>query len=103
VRVQEEGYRVELRLSPNKSLARGRLSVKLTRQGQPLSGARVRVAFTMLEMPMPGLSAPLAESAPGRYDHAGLRLMFGRWGLRLFVEPQGDTPFSLSLVDRVGI
>ena len=77
--------------------------MKLTRKGQPVSGARVRVAFRMLEMHMPGLSAPLAESAPGRYDDAGPRLMFGRWGLRLFVQPQGETPFSLSLVDRVGI
>ena len=103
VKVQEEGYRVELRLSPNKAAARSKLSVKLTRQGQPISGARVRAAFTMLDMHMPGRSAPLVQSAPGRYDHAAPRLMFGRWGLRLHVQPQGAKPFSISFVDRVGI
>lgn len=98
------GYRLKLRLSPNRATAaKGRISVELLRHGQPVSGARIRLTCTMLDMHMPGLFASLRQSAPGRYEQDSPRLMFGRWGLRLLVVPPTDEAFSVSLVDRIGV
>ena len=102
-RVQEQGYRLDVRLSPNRALASNELLLRLTRNGESVNAAGIRVAFTMLDMHMPEFSASLAETAPGKYGQAVPRLMFGRWGVRLFVLPRGETPFSVRLIDRVGV
>ena len=102
--LRAHGYRLDLRLSPNRaSAARGRMSVTLSQNGQPVSRARIRLTFTMLDMKMVGRRVSLRETAPGRYERVAQRLMFGRWGLRVAVRPTHETPFSVNLVDRVGI
>jgi YtkA-like protein len=102
--LRAHGYRIDLRLSPNRaSAARGQMSVKLSQNGQPVSGAQIRLTFTMLDMKMDGLLVTLRQTAPGRYDRVTQRLMFGRWGLRVAVMPTHERTFSVNLVDRVGI
>jgi hypothetical protein len=102
--LRAHGYRLELRLSPNRASAvRGRMSVTLSQNGEPVSGARIRLTFTMLDMKMDGLFVFLRQTAPGRYDRVTQRLMFGRWGLRVAVKPKHEKSFSVNLVDHVGI
>jgi hypothetical protein len=98
------GYQLELRLSPNRATAnRGRASVKLSKGGQLVSGAQIRLTFTMLDMSMDGRVVSLRHTASGRYDQGAPRLMFGRWGLRVTVVPAHARAFSVYLVDRVGV
>lgn len=96
-------YQLELRLTPNRAALPGTVSVKLLKGGRPVTGARVKLTFSMLDMGMGQLSGLLPQTAPGRYAHAGPVLgMGGRWGLRFDVAPPGATPFSLTVVDQMG-
>ena len=101
-RLDVHGYQLDLRLSPNRALQANSLSLRLSSGGKPVSGARVRMTFTMLDMDMGALNGLLPQTASGRYGHAGPRLMFGDWGVRLHVRPQRGRPFSVYIVDRVG-
>ncbi len=97
------GYRLELRLVPNRAWVAGTVSLALSRNEKPVTGARVRLTFTMLDMEMGGLAGLLPETAPGRYGHAGPILgMGGRWSLRLDVEPPRARAFRVMVIDRMG-
>lgn len=101
--LSSHGYRLDLRLRPNRATVAGTIALALTRHGRPVSGARVRLTFTMLDMNMGGLTGLLRQTAPGRYGHTAPVLgMSGRWGLRLTVLPAHAKPFSVDLVDRMG-
>jgi copper transport protein len=101
--VNKNGYRVELRVSPNRAAADNSFSLRITRGGKPVRGAEVVIGATMLDMEMGTQSYPLPESAPGVYTHAAPALvMVGHWGLSFDITPKGRPPFSVLVVDRAG-
>jgi len=101
--VEENGYKVELQIAPNRAAVENDFSIKLTKDGQPVRGARVTTGFTMLDMEMGTQSYTFKETAPGVYSRSSPALvMVGRWGVGLTIEPQGGKPFTVLFVDRAG-
>jgi hypothetical protein len=97
------GYRLELRLMPNRATVAAGATVDLSRHGAPVDGAQVRLTYTMLGMgPAAGIVRVLPRIAPGRYGDPGPTLgMGGRWGLRVDVTPRQAAPLRVDLVDRM--
>ena len=80
--VTKNGYRVELHVSPNRAAAENTFALRITRGGQPVTGAEVVVGATMLDMEMGTQSYALTEMFPGFYsDAAPALVMVGHWGL----------------------
>ncbi|HZU20849.1 MAG TPA: FixH family protein [Gaiellaceae bacterium] len=102
-RVTRSGsYRITVVVRPNSSTALNRISVRLTRNGRPVAGARVTIKIRMSEMSMPAILGRLRETSHGRYVTRDAVLgMEGRWNLRITVAPPRAEPFSIRLVDRV--
>jgi copper transport protein len=101
--VTRNGYRLELRVTPNRAATQNEFSVRITRGGAPVRGADVIATFTMLDMEMPSQSDRLAETQPGTYVRSAPALvMVGHWGLSFQVQPRGGRPFSVLLLDRAG-
>ena len=99
--VERNGYRLEIRVTPNKVAVPDDFSVRITRNGTAVRGATVIATFAMLDMEMPTEAVRLAERSPGLYEHSSPALvMVGRWGLTFEVEPQGAQPFSVVVIDR---
>jgi copper transport protein len=99
--VDKSGYRVELRVSPNRAAAENSFSLRITHGGTPVRGAEVVIGATMLDMEMGTQSYALPETAPGVYTHAAPALvMVGHWGLSFDITPKGRPPFSVLVVDR---
>jgi copper transport protein len=99
--VTKNGYRVELHVNPNRAAAENTFSLRITRGGQPVTGAEVVIGATMLDMEMGTQSYALTETSPGVYTHSVPALvMVGHWGLSFDVTPKDGTPFSVLLVDR---
>ena len=99
--VNKDGYRVELHVSPNRAAAQNDFSLRITRDGQPVTGAEVVIGATMLDMEMGTQSYALTETSPGVYSHSAPALvMVGHWGLAFNVNPKNGAPFSVLLVDR---
>jgi len=99
--VERSGYRVELRVSPNRAAVPNDFAVRITRNGAPIRGAEVVATFTMLDMEMPAQSYRLSESAAGTYAHsAPVLVMVGHWGLSFDIRPRGAQPFTVLLLDR---
>jgi hypothetical protein len=99
--VEEHGYRLELRMTPNRAAVPNDFAVRITHDGTAVRGARVRATFTMLDMEMPDQSYSLAESSPGLYRRTSSPLvMVGRWGLSFEIAPPGVAPFTVLLLDR---
>jgi copper transport protein len=99
--VNKNGYRVELHVQPNRAAVPNSFSLRITRDGKPVTGAEVVVGATMLDMEMGSQSYALSESAPGVYSHSAPALvMVGHWGLSFEVTPPGKQPFTVLLVDR---
>ena len=95
-------YSLTIAVRPNRSTALNRISVRVTRAGRPVAGARVAVDVSMLEMAMPGVHERLRPGANGRYVNSETVLgMVGRWGLRISIAPPQSKRFSIRLVDRV--
>ena len=99
--VQRNGYRLELRVTPNKVAVPDDFAVRITRNGSPVRGATVIATFAMLDMEMPTQAFRLEERSPGLYEHTTEALvMVGRWGLTFEVDPPGAQPFDVVVVDR---
>jgi hypothetical protein len=99
--VERNGYRLEIRVTPNKAAVPDDFAVRITRNGTPVRDATVIATFAMLDMEMPTQAYRLEERSPGLYEHTTEALvMVGRWGLTFAVEPQGAQPFSVVVVDR---
>jgi len=95
-------YSLTIAVRPNRSTALNRLSVRVTRAGHPVAGARVAVDAAMLDMSMPSRHEKLHPAANGRYLSSETVLgMVGRWGLRISIAPPQSKRFSVQLVDRV--
>jgi copper transport protein len=99
--VNEKGYRLAFRVSPNKAAVPNSFGVTITRGGKLVRHADVTVNFAMLDMEMGQQAYHLAEAAPGTYGHAAPALvMVGHWGLSFEVAPPGQKPFTIFLVDK---
>ena len=101
--VESDGYRIALRVAPNRAAAPNDFSVRLMRNGAPVTGAAVTLRFTMLDMEMPAQEVALAARGGGTYGRQVPALvMVGRWGLALAVAPPHGTPFTTTIVDKAG-
>ena len=99
--VNKNGYRIELRVSPNRAAVPNSFSVAITRGGAPTRGAEVVSGFTMLDMEMGTQSYALTETSPGVYTRSAPALvMVGHWGLSFEITPPVKAPFTILLVDR---
>ena len=99
--VSQNGYRLVLRVSPNRAAVPNSFQVGITRGGQPVRKADVTVDFAMLDMEMGQQAYHLSETAPGIYGHAAPALvMVGHWGLSFQIAPPGQKPFTVLLVDK---
>jgi copper transport protein len=99
---EKNGYRLELRVSPNRAAVPNDFAVQLSRGGQPVRGAEVVISVAMLDMEMGEQAYRLRETAPGVYTHAAPALvMVGHWGLSFDVTPRGaKQPFDVLIVDH---
>jgi copper transport protein len=99
--VRHAGYVLQLLVSPNKAAAPDSFALKITRNGQPVTGANVTLAFNHLEMQMPQQQYQLTETRPGVYSRSAPALvMVGRWGLTFQVTPRNGPPFTALIVDQ---
>ena len=98
------GYRLELRITPNRVSTSGLMSVELSKAGHPVNGAHVAVTFTSLNMKMPRLVRLLPQTGQGRYLRPAPALrMGGRWRLHLVVAPTDESAFVVTIIDRVAV
>jgi copper transport protein len=99
--VERNGYRIDVRVTPNKVAVPDDYVVRLTRNGAPVRGATVIATFAMLDMEMPTQAYRLTERSPGVYAHSSEALvMVGRWGLTFQVQPAGAQPFDVVILDH---
>jgi copper transport protein len=99
--VQKSGYRVEIRVDPNRAAAPNTFSVRLSKGGKPVGNASVIAGFAMLDMEMGRQSNVLPEHALGTYERSAPALvMVGHWALSFEITPAGQQPFTITLVDR---
>jgi copper transport protein len=99
--VKQNGYRLELDVTPNRAAAQNNFVVHISKGGAPVRGAEVVGTFRMLDMEMPAQSYRLAESSPGVYEHASPALvMVGHWGMSFEIRPRTGAPFTVLIVDR---
>jgi copper transport protein len=99
--VVKNGYKLDIRVSPNRAAVPNSFSVHVTRNNRPVRGADVVMRFTMLDMEMGQQEYRLTETSPGTYTHAAPALvMVGHWGLGLDVAPPGHTPVDILVVDK---
>jgi copper transport protein len=98
---EKGGYRLEVRVAPNRAAVPNDFSLLLTKGGTPVRGADIVVGVTMLDMEMGQQEFRLRETAPGVYSHAAPALvMVGHWGLAFTVTPAGGQPLSVQVVDH---
>jgi copper transport protein len=99
--VTENGYKLAIRVSPNRAAVPNSFQVGISRGGRPVRNADVTVDFAMLDMEMGQQAYHLSETAPGTYGHAAPALvMVGHWGLSFQVAPPGQKPFTVLIVDK---
>jgi copper transport protein len=99
--VNKNGYRFEVKVTPNRAAAPNNFSVRITRNGRPVKMQSVVLRFAMLDMEMGTQSYELPEVSPGVYGRALPALvMVGHWGLTFDVTPPNQAPFEVLLIDR---
>jgi copper transport protein len=99
--VMKDGYRFDVRVTPNKAAVPNAFEVRVTRNGKPVTGGAVFLTFAMLDMEMGTQEYRLTETAPGIYSHAAPALvMVGHWALGFQVTPPGASgPVNVLVVD----
>ena len=99
--VDQNGYRLEFHVDPNRVGVANDFAVRILRGGRPVDRVGVTATFTMLDMDMPALSYTLPEHGRGLYERTEPALvMVGHWGLRFDFEPPHGAPFTVVIVDR---
>ncbi len=99
--VNKNGYRIEIRVTPNRAAAPNTFSIQLNKGGKPVRHASVIAGFAMLDMEMGRQSDLLPEHAPGIYERSAPALvMVGHWGLSFEITAPRQQPFTITLVDR---
>jgi hypothetical protein len=103
LRRSSTGYSVAVTLTPNH--ARGPISISLHVAGHrgPMSGARVRIGFSMPSMHMRNAyTAALSASGGGHYAATIPVLgMAGDWRLRIELIPRSGRPFAVDVDDHI--
>lgn len=103
VRLDCHGYRLTVRLTPNRPDLPERIAVEISRGGRPVSAARVRVTVSMADMPGMGTGTSLLpQSGPGTWARSAPPLTAGRWRLHVAVEPRHARPFATNIPDGLG-
>jgi copper transport protein len=101
--VNEQGYRIEVGITPNRAAVPNRFSVRITKDGKPATDLRVTTTFAMLDMEMGTQSYLFQQTAPGVYARSAPALvMVGHWGISFEVEPPGKAPFTVTVLDKAG-
>jgi copper transport protein len=99
--ISHNGYKLQVLVSPNKAAAPDSFALRITKNGRPLRGADVTLAFNHLEMQMPQQEYQLMESRPGIYSRAAPALvMVGKWGLNFQITPRSGPSFNALIVDQ---
>jgi copper transport protein len=99
--IERNGYKLQLRVDPNRAAVPNRFAVVVTKNSKPVTGADVTATFVMLDMEMGQQEYRLDETAPGVYSRSAPALvMVGHWGLTFEVQPPGKAPFEVLLVDK---
>jgi copper transport protein len=101
--IQQGPYTLQVLVNPNQAAAPNTFTVRLTKNGKPVTGAQVNLGFAMLDMQMGSQEYTLKEIAPGVYSiPAPALVMVGHWGLTYTITPPGGQPFTVLVVDRAG-
>jgi copper transport protein len=98
-------YRVALDVAPNRAAVPNTYRVTVTRGGKPVTGADVKIRFTMLDMEMGQQVYQLTETGAGSgvYQRdAPAFVMVGHWGVDVDVTPRDGQPFDVTVLDRPG-
>jgi copper transport protein len=99
--VTQNGYTFRVLVNPNKVAQENSFALQITRHGQPVTGADVKLTFEMLDMQMQNQEYQMKEIRPGVYSHSAPALvMTGRWGLSFNITPRGGSPFTAFIVDH---
>jgi copper transport protein len=99
--VNRNGYRIEVRVAPNRAAAPNTFAIRITKDGVPVSHATVIAGFAMLDMEMGTQTHVLPERESGLYELSTPALvMVGHWGLSFEITPPGKQPFTVVFVDR---
>jgi copper transport protein len=99
--VNKNGYKLTIRIAPNRAAAQNSFAVQIMRNGKPVRHADVTTSFTMLDMEMAQQGYRLAETSPGTYEHSAPALvMVGHWGVSFDVAVPGRPSFTVLLVDH---
>jgi hypothetical protein len=102
--VRAGGYELQIQSVPRRLGPSAVASVKLLKGGRAVEGARVRLTFSMPDMPeMRGLSTLLGQIAPGVYAHASPILTVGSWLATVQVTPPHSAGFIASFTYRISI
>jgi hypothetical protein len=102
-RAPAPGRALLLTMGPNRAAVANRLAVRLTDHGRPVSGARVRISFSMPSMNMwNAYVAALTPEGAGRYTTTVPVLgMTGAWQLRVAIASARATESHVSVIDRM--
>jgi len=101
--VHKQGYRLSFAVDPNRAAIPNDFSVQISRDGKPVTRARVVARFEMLDMEMGNLAYTLPERQPGVFARSAPALvMVGHWGLDFEITPPGGQPFDVLLLDKAG-
>jgi copper transport protein len=99
--VTRAGYKLELVVTPNRAAAPDVFTLRVTRNGQPVTNASATLTFAMTTMEMPNEEYQLTEIHPGVYRRAAPALvMVGVWGLTFHVAPRTGPPLSVLILDE---
>ncbi|MBV8257174.1 MAG: CopD family protein, partial [Actinobacteria bacterium] len=99
--VNQDGYRFELHVDPNRVGLANDFAVRVLRDGKPVNGLGVTATFTMLDMDMPTQTYALAGAGNGLYERSAPALvMVGRWAFTFEFTPPGGQPFDVLVVDH---
>jgi copper transport protein len=99
--VHHGAYALSLLVSPNTPISTNSFALRVTKNGQPLTGADITLKFEMLDMQMGNEEYQLTETSPGIYSHTAAFVMAGRWALLFSVTPKQGSPFTALVVDSV--
>jgi hypothetical protein len=99
--LKAHGYRIDVRITPNRTSAIDVISVRLRNSRGDVRGTRVRLTTTMTTMAM-GYTGLLTSTGRGRYVHRWPPLeMPGTWRFKFAITSPAGNPFSVTLIARV--
>jgi copper transport protein len=99
--VNQQGYRLEFHVSPNRAAVPNGFAVRITKNGTPVRNADVTTTFAMLDMEMGTQGYKLPEVSPGLYRSSLPALvMVGHWGLTYDIRPPEGPRLAVQVVDR---